>query len=129
MIIIYIVAQRWKPDFDMNSSKLEKMAMWVRLPGLPIEYYRDDVIRLILDKVGTPLKLDSMMAGVERGRYARAAEEIDLQKPLVSMVRIRNKIQRVEYEGLHMICFSCGKVGHRLVMCPETILLKLSPLR
>lgn len=51
----YIVAQRWRPDFDPASSKLEKMVVWVRFP---INYLWDDVIKMILELVGTPLKLD-----------------------------------------------------------------------
>lgn len=78
----YIVAQRWRPDFDPTSSKLEKMAVWVRLPRLPVEYFRDDILKLILEPVGTPLKLDILTARVERGQFARAAVEIDLSKPL-----------------------------------------------
>ncbi|KAJ1384836.1 Zinc finger, CCHC-type [Sesbania bispinosa] len=26
---------------------------------------------------------------------------------------------RIEYEGLHLICFKCGKYGHKLDQCPE----------
>lgn len=116
----YVVAQRWRPDFDPKTSKLEKMPVWVRLPGLPVEYYRDDVLKLISQQVGTPLKLDKMTADVERGRFARAAVEIDLSKPLVSMVKIRRRVQHIEYEGIHVICFTCGEVGHRSERCGKT---------
>lgn len=109
----YIVPQRWRPDFDPTTAKVEKMAVWVRLPGLPVEYFHEDILKLILERVGTPLKLDRTTAGVERGRFARAAVEIDLAKPLVSMVMVRSRLQRVEFEGLHVICFDCGEVGHR----------------
>lgn len=45
------------------------------------------------------------------------AVEIDLAKPLVLMVRVRNRIQRIEFEGLHVICFECSEVGHRSKDC------------
>lgn len=60
----YIVPQRWHPDFDLTTAKVEKMAVLVRLPGLPVEYFRYDVLKLILERVGTPLKLDKTTAGV-----------------------------------------------------------------
>lgn len=82
----YLVIQRWKPDFYPTVEKISTMAVWVRLPGLPIEYFRKDILRTILDCVGTPLKLDKTTAAVERGKFARAAVEINLEKPLVSMV-------------------------------------------
>lgn len=115
----YIVPQRWKPDFDPSTAKLVKMAVWVRLPGLPVEYFREDIIKLILQQVGTPLHLDRATAGVERGKFARAAVEIDLAKPLVAMVKIRHRLQRIEFEGLHAICFQCGEVRHRSLNCPK----------
>lgn len=115
----YIVTQRWRPDFDPKSSKMEKMAVWVRLPGLPVEYFREDVIRMILEHVGTPLKLDKTTVCVERGRFARATVEIDLSKPLVSKVLVRKRVQVIEFEGLHVFCFTCGQVGHRSEHCSE----------
>lgn len=118
----YIVTQRWRPDFDPKSSKMEKMAVWVRLPGLPVEYFCEDVIHMILQHVGTPLKLDKTTAGVERGRFARAAIEIDLSKPLVLKVMVRKRVQLVGFEGLHVICFTCGQVGHRSEHCPEKVM-------
>ncbi|KAH1083040.1 hypothetical protein J1N35_022801 [Gossypium stocksii] len=34
------------------------------------------------------------------------------QKPLVSRIRIANKIHRVEYGSLPTVCFGCGTFGH-----------------
>nr|GLL25015.1 uncharacterized protein LOC109154684 [Ipomoea trifida] len=83
------------------------------LISLPIEYFREDAIKEILSKVGTPLKLDMTTAGVQRGKFARGAVEIDLMKPLVVVVMVDDLPRQVEFEGLHVICFACGEVGHR----------------
>lgn len=34
---------------------------------------------------------------------------VKLSKPLLAMFAIKGKYYKVEYEGLHMICLSCGK--------------------
>lgn len=44
--------------------------------------------------------------------------EIDLRKPLLAKYKLKNKIFRIEYEGLHIICFSCGIYGHNKDSCP-----------
>lgn len=44
----YFVVQRWKPNFDLTTEKLTKMAVWVRLPSLPVEYFWDGVLKIIL---------------------------------------------------------------------------------
>ncbi|XP_031095020.1 uncharacterized protein LOC115999304 [Ipomoea triloba] len=116
----YLVAQRWEPEFRPRTAKLSKMAVWVRLPELPMEYFRDDTIKAILTNVGKPLKLDKTTSIATKGRFARAAVEVDLNKPLVSDVLLGNSVQLVEYEGLHVVCFNCGVVGHREQSCPES---------
>ncbi|XP_019159704.1 PREDICTED: uncharacterized protein LOC109156318 [Ipomoea nil] len=97
------------------------MAVWVRLPGLPVEYFRDGSVKKILDLVGKPIKLDIMTTEVDKVKFARAAVEIDLLKPLVSMVWVSDRVQQVEYEGLHVICFDCGEVGHVSSKCPKKV--------
>lgn len=36
---------------------------------------------------------------------------------LLSKFWLNNHLQVIEYEGLHMICFECGKYGHRAETC------------
>lgn len=114
----YLVTQRWVPEFKPRTAKISKMAVWIRLPELPVEYFRDDIMKLILENVGKPLKLDRTTMAKEKGRFARAAVEIDLDQPLVSEIWVRNEMQIVEYESLHVVCFECGVVGHREQDCP-----------
>ncbi|KAE8701816.1 hypothetical protein F3Y22_tig00110505pilonHSYRG00257 [Hibiscus syriacus] len=63
--------------------------------------------------IGKPLKIDYHTAWSTRGRFVRICFEIDLNTPLLSKVRIGNRVYIIEYEGLHFICFKCGVVGHR----------------
>ncbi|XP_019161164.1 PREDICTED: uncharacterized protein LOC109157779 [Ipomoea nil] len=117
----YAIPQRWQPDFDPFTAKMEKITVWVRLPGLPVEYFQESKARKILSFIEKPMKLDLNTSGVEKVRFARAAVEVDLRKPLVSMVWVSDRVQPVEYEGLHVICFECGEVGHASSKCPKNV--------
>lgn len=115
----YLATQRWVPEFRPKTAKMSKMAVWVRIPELPVEYFKEKAIKDILENVGKPLKLDRTTMARERGKFARAAVEVDLNKPLVSEVLVGNTAQVIEYECLHVVCFGCGVVGHREQECPH----------
>lgn len=34
---------------------------------------------------------------------------------------VQHRLQRVEFEGLHVICFEWGEVGHRSTLCPRKL--------
>ncbi|KAL0313677.1 UNVERIFIED_CONTAM: hypothetical protein Scaly_2911500 [Sesamum calycinum] len=61
------------------------------------------------------VKVDETTMAASRGRYARVCVEVDLTKPLVSMITLLGFAQAVEYEGLHQICFDCGKYGQKKI--------------
>ncbi|CAN1749507.1 hypothetical protein LINPERHAP1_LOCUS3734, partial [Linum perenne] len=52
-----------------------------------------------------------------RGNYARICVEVDLSKPLLSKYRLRRRVRRIDYEGLHTVCYSCGCYGHSQDSC------------
>lgn len=44
---------------------------------------------------------------------------MDLTKPLLAKFKFRNQVQRIEYEGLHLVCCGCGVYGHKKEECPK----------
>ena len=67
------------------------------------------------------LQIDSQTAMEARGRYVRLCIQLDITKPLINTVLIGRFEQSVVYEGIHRLCFSCGRIGHRKEACPLTI--------
>lgn len=47
-----------------------------------------------------------------RGQFACIAVVVDLEKPLTSQLRVNGRLQRMKFEALPEVCFSCGKYGH-----------------
>ncbi|CAN1837374.1 hypothetical protein LINPERHAP1_LOCUS35081 [Linum perenne] len=84
-----------------------------KFAGLPIEYFDSTVLSTIGDKIGKTICIDHTTLQGNRGNFARICVEVDISKPLVSKYRLRRRVRRIEYEGLHTICFSCGCYGHQ----------------
>nr|KYP38810.1 Transposon TX1 uncharacterized [Cajanus cajan] len=108
----YIVVQRWRPFFTVTATQTRKIAAWIRIPGLPIELFNDRFLWRVGSKLGTMLKIDKLTSIQSRGRFARICVEIDLQKKLVSQINVLGHILKLEYEGLHSICFKQQENSH-----------------
>ena len=87
------------------------VAVWVRFPELPIEFYHRVVLKEIGSAIRPVLCIDSYIAFGSRGSYARLCVQVDLEKPLINMIRIGKCRQVVLYEGISAPCFSCGRLG------------------
>ncbi|MBA0803487.1 hypothetical protein Gohar_013695 [Gossypium harknessii] len=57
-----------------------------------------------------------------KGRFARMAVYVNLDKPLVSQVLINGKIQKVKYEFLPTVCFHYVRYRHVKEVCPFKVL-------
>ena len=97
------------------------MAVWARLPRLPIEFYDMGVLKEIGNAIGPVLRIDATTTSGTHGRYARICVQVDLAKPLVRRVFIGCFGQEVLYEGISSLCFACGRLGHRREACPYLI--------
>lgn len=62
--------------------------------------------------MGKVLKVDMTTLRRKKGKFARLCVEIDLSSPLPPLIMIDGEEQRVQYEGIHLICFFCGRYGH-----------------
>jgi hypothetical protein len=115
----YLITREWTPNFHPNNATIEKAAVWVRISGLPIEYYDAKILHYIGNRIGQTVKVDRNTLLQERGKYARVCVEVDLNKPLLAMFELKGEVYKVEYEGLHMLCRRCGKFGHYVEGCPD----------
>lgn len=114
----YLIVKEWTPNFDPFAEHTEKILAWVRFPCLPIEYYDKTFLMKIGEKIGKPVKVDQATSLVSRGKFARICVEVDITKPLLAKFKIRQRVIKIEYEGIHLVCFKCGVYGHRKDACP-----------
>jgi hypothetical protein len=115
----YLTVRTWHPNFDPFEATIDKVAVWVRLPDLALEYYDTSVLWKIGNKIGKTLKMDRTTSVGTRGNFARLCVEVDLTKPLLAKFKLRRRIRRIMYEGLHLICLHCGQYGHKQELCPH----------
>ena len=117
----FLSIRPWEPFFKPASASVSSIAVWVRLHELPMELYELEVLKQICEAIRKVLRIDSHIAMEARGRYARLCIQLDVTKPLIDTVLIGKFEQPVVYEGIHKLCFSCGRLGHRKESCPFTI--------
>ncbi|XP_031124347.1 uncharacterized protein LOC116027061 [Ipomoea triloba] len=116
----YLIVKDWVPNFDPIADTTEKVLVWVRFPSIPVEYYNYLSLRRIGNKLGRTVRVDHTTSLVSRGKFARVCVELDITKPLVSTFTMEEKVWKVAYEGIHLVCFSCGLYGHRQESCPTS---------
>lgn len=115
----YLMVKDWVPNFDPATDETKKLIVWVRFPDLPVEYYDYDFLMKLGEKIGEPKNIDDATSLVSRGKFARMCVEVDLAKPLIAKFKLRKKVRRIEYEGLHLVCFNCGVYGHMADSCKK----------
>ena len=67
----YLSIHCWEPNFRSSLANMSSMAVWIRLPELPIEYYEPSVLRDIRKATGPILRIDTHMAAESRGWFAK----------------------------------------------------------
>lgn len=103
----YLAVEPWSTSFDPAKHETSTIMAWIRLPGLPIQWYHKKVLRAIGQAIGDVIKIDYKTRDAKRGRFARIAVKLDTSKPLLPMVVIEGREQIIEYEHLPLISFVC----------------------
>ncbi|CAN1182773.1 hypothetical protein LINPERHAP2_LOCUS36150 [Linum perenne] len=101
----YVVIHNWRPYFCPVNSTLSTLRVWIRLPGIPLEYYDLDILTRTGNRIGETADIDHTTLKCCRGNFARLCVEFDLYKPLMFKYQLQRRVRRITYEGLHTICY------------------------
>ncbi|KAK7412642.1 hypothetical protein VNO78_04161 [Psophocarpus tetragonolobus] len=88
----YLMLRKWHPQFFPGQDEFKRVAVWGRGAFL-----------------------------TEMAKFARMFVEVDLRNVLIASFQLKKRVYKVEYEGLHLIYFHCGRYGHRKDTCPPLL--------
>ncbi|KAJ1418742.1 hypothetical protein SESBI_15679 [Sesbania bispinosa] len=87
-------------------DELRRVSVWIRVPGLPIEFYDKRVLWHIGNVLGNTVKIDANTLrekgdssgdfATERAKFARICIEVDLNKVLISKFSLDGRVYSVE---------------------------------
>lgn len=66
-----LILQKWTSNLDLNNDFLSQDSVWIRLSGLPLEYWHEDFFDGIARSFGELLSIDSVTTTKKRLTYAR----------------------------------------------------------
>ncbi|XP_057841230.2 uncharacterized protein LOC131050928 [Cryptomeria japonica] len=118
-----LILKKWAPNLDISDAFFEIVFVWVKLLGLPLEYWHEDIFKGIAGVFGELLFIDPMTTSRKIMVYARIFMGLSRSKDLPSLVDLISKLgsvcQVIEYESLPFVCFLCKKARHWVKRCPQ----------
>ncbi|XP_019460141.1 PREDICTED: uncharacterized protein LOC109359901 [Lupinus angustifolius] len=111
----------WTPDFNPSIQKLSHCQCWVKITGLPQEYWSPRIIFSIAGGIGTPISLDEATNNRTFGHFARVLVDVSLKGNIPDQILVEREgyafFVGIEYENLPDFCSGCQSIGHLLSNC------------
>ena len=68
---IFLRLEKWRPEIGCLRKEENKSEAWVRVVGLPVSLWEQDILRMIGDECGGFLAVDSQTKKMEELQWAR----------------------------------------------------------
>lgn len=112
-----LLLKRWIPGVKLDPRSVESIHLWVTLPDLGYQFWREDMLSRIVSKINKPLVTDKLTASRKRMSYLRIIVEVSADRPLKDKVVLRGPlgeehIQFIQYEWKPWHCIECKRFGH-----------------
>ncbi|KAL4299781.1 hypothetical protein AHAS_Ahas17G0135200 [Arachis hypogaea] len=112
------ISRRWTRKEEIE---VQKVVVWVKIPNFLVKLYNKYFLRNVGKTIVTKLRVDELTFIHFREKFAHICVEVDLRKKLVPSFSALGKEFRLEYGGLHQICFHCGRYEHKVDGCPKML--------
>ncbi|XP_057849635.2 uncharacterized protein LOC131060417 [Cryptomeria japonica] len=112
----------WHPRFNSADDLPSRVLVWIRLPRLPLEFWREDILHQIAALHGKLVVFAHQSLDKNVISYAHICVDIDLNKPLSDSLESclgSSWIQQLDYESLPFHCRVCHDYGHLQRQCPR----------
>ncbi|KAL0919941.1 hypothetical protein M5K25_009032 [Dendrobium thyrsiflorum] len=90
----------WSPALSSSTLRGFSSPVWIRFPGLPLEYWDATNLGRLATSIGEPLFMDGPTRDLSRCAFARICVRLDLSRSLP--------------------IGGCGRIGHRMGACPSS---------
>ncbi|XP_057839541.1 uncharacterized protein LOC131049493 [Cryptomeria japonica] len=122
---------RWKAGFDLAFDLQKTAPVWVRFPGLPLEYWDESIFKWIGNSLGHFVGVDEITKTKSCLVYARFRVQATVSMNLPNFISLKSRLgswtQSLVYENATLFCQKCRKTGHYISQCkaPTPLPLKL----
>ncbi|XP_062113307.1 uncharacterized protein LOC133824440 [Humulus lupulus] len=116
-----VIVKPWSIDLDTLKA-VKSVPLWVRLPGLGLQYWGTKCLSALMSMIGVPILVDKVTKDRSMMQFARVLVEIELSEDLPKSVQFLNEKgqlmeQLLEFEWLPTQCRGCKVYGHTERMC------------
>jgi hypothetical protein len=122
MVEMPIVLKRWTPTFDAKKERVDEEPIWVRLSGLPMQFWNSARFVVIGNMLGSYIEADMSFEDTGLMSVARILVRLNLRPGLLQELTIESTVgtfvQILDYEGIPFRCHRCHAYGHGIAECP-----------
>lgn len=108
----FLAIRQWEAAFTPSTNTFSYTSLWIRLPELPFEFYDQQILCRIGNTIDQLLRMDICTQNTKRGQYVRLCIQVQIDQPMLTSIYTSNHQRRILYEGINLLCYQCGRVGH-----------------
>lgn len=101
----------WTPDLNPNAQRQTHAECWVRILGLPQEYWNPKIFFAIAASVGTQIAIDEATSKRTFGHFGRVLMDLDLNNNPCYQILVEREgfafFLGLSYENLPLFCYNC----------------------
>lgn len=112
----------WEERYNPKNEKMLAAPIWVRLFGLPVEFWDPEILEGIGNTIGNYVKTAEATKRGKYTTYARLCVYMNIAEPLPEYIELEyhDEVwqQPIDYEHIPFRCRRCHEYGHLYRQCP-----------